>query len=127
MFACFLIFEFRKLGLFFGIIWIILLALDQMILGYSALNHVIFGISIGIWISCTILYLLDYDMQVTRHFQKLIRGRYLSDQSANNQLVIFITFCMIIIYTIAYLTTDSILKNNVADLMTDINSYFSVI
>ena len=84
MFACFLIFEFRNLGLFFGIIWIVLISMDQMILGYSALNHVIYGITIGVWISCTILYLIDYDMQITRHFQKLIRGRELPHQSANN-------------------------------------------
>ena len=34
---------------------------------------------------------------------------------------------MVIVYTIAYLTTDSILKNNVAELMTVINSYFSIV
>ena len=30
---------------------------------------------IGFWLASTIIFILDYQQRITRHFQKLIRGR----------------------------------------------------
>ena len=30
---------------------------------------------IGFWLASTIIFILDFQLRVTRHFQKLIRGR----------------------------------------------------
>lgn len=30
---------------------------------------------IGFWLASTIIFILDYQLRITRHFQKLIRGR----------------------------------------------------
>ena len=101
MFATFLVYEHKVYGFVFGLLAVMLFSLDRLILGVNTFNQVIFGLQIGIWISCTILYTIDYKLRITRHFQKMIRGRSIEFQIPSRVLV-FSTSYLVLLFLAAY-------------------------
>ena len=68
MFASFWAYEFKQYGIVFGFIAVVFFSLGRLILGVNTLNQVIFGLSIGFWLSYMILFTVDYKLRITRHF-----------------------------------------------------------
>ena len=68
IFASLVIKEKQTYGTFFAFLWSSFVFAACLILGTNTLNQIIFGLSLGFWISCTIIFIVDHQSRVTRHF-----------------------------------------------------------
>ena len=98
LFASLLIYEFKGPGIVLGLAWVSMISWARLLLGVNTLNQIIYGITLGINISCTIFYVFDYKRNVTRHFQKVIRGRFLEEKSMVSTKIFGAMAIMVLIY-----------------------------
>ena len=105
IFTSFLTYHARFPGFLIGVFWTIVMSLNNLYCGITSLNSILFGLQIGIWISCTIFYIFDFERRIQRHFQKLIRGQNFEDE-VRKKIFIRILYFVIwscSIYIIVYL------------------------
>lgn len=124
MMASLLIYEYKFKGVFLGLIWVIAISFSRLLLGVNTVNQIIFGISIGIWLSVNTFYVFDYKKSLTRHFQKIIRGRYLDENDISNAKIFSLTMSMVIIYLSFYIAVD-IYFNSDPHQIDVLNDYFA--
>ena len=79
IFASLLIHEFKNYGVGLGSFWIMIIAYMRLALALNTLNQIIFGITIGIWLSCFVFFIINFDNKQTFHFQMVIRGRMVQE------------------------------------------------
>lgn len=104
--ASLLIYEFKGPGVALGLAWVSMISWARLLLGVNSLNQIIYGITIGINASCTVFYVFDYKRNVTRHFQKVIRGRKLEEKSVVCTKIFGALSIMVLIYLCIYLGVD---------------------
>ena len=79
IFAGLLTMEFRSYGIGFGTFWILIIGYMRLALALNTLNQIIFGITIGIWLSCFVFFIINFNNIQTFHFQLVFRGRIFSN------------------------------------------------
>lgn len=119
-FTGFLVFEFKYPGLVGGIFWSLIIAYIRLVIGANTLNQIFFGVSIGIWICCLVFFLINFDKQMTTHFQMIIRGRVLIDDTWIKPWIFASTGFMYLIYSGFYFYAQYEVNNQV----TKYNDYF---
>ena len=100
-----------------AVLWVLLTSLNCIILGSNSLDQIIFGLSTGLLITSIITFILNKQKRISRHFQKLIRGRH--GEFFNQQEVLptlkLIFYCVIsglTLYLAVFFIVQSYLKNN---------------
>lgn len=96
-----------------------MISLARLFLGVNSLNQIIYGISLGINLACTVFYVFDYKRNITRHFQKVIRGRILDDKLMIQIKIFGSMSIMVFIYLCILVGVDIYYNNDKNDLMLD--------
>jgi len=77
--AAFFVYEFKHWGLGFGLIYMAIIGYMRLALGLNTLNQILFGTTIGIWLSCFVFHIINFNNNQTFHFQLVTRGRIISN------------------------------------------------
>ena len=61
VFTAFLTYHAKYYGFTFGACWTILMSLSNLTSGITSVNQILFGLQLGVWLSCTLFYIFDFD------------------------------------------------------------------
>ena len=64
IFTSFLTYHAKIPGFLLGLIWIIVVSMNNLTSGITSVNQILFGLQIGIWVSCTIFYIFDFERRI---------------------------------------------------------------
>jgi hypothetical protein len=108
---------FKFIKLFMAILWVLITSLNCIILGSNTLNQITFGLTTGFLIASIITFVLNKQKRISRHFQKLVRGRqgeeFNQEDIQPGLRVIFYTLSgSIILYTSIYFIVRYYLKSS---------------
>lgn len=88
IFSAFLIFEYKHWGFGFGSFWILIIGFMRLALGLNTLNQLIFGLTIGIWLSFFVFFIINFDNNQAYHFQLVIRGRVINNNFIEEEALV---------------------------------------
>lgn len=108
-----------KTKTFLSILWIMLQSCSPLFLGINSLSQVLLGLQLGFWISFFMKDVLDYDKNLSHHFQKIIRGYAIKEINRIQLLLLITSSLSIIIYYFSNLIAKKILSDQV-----ELDEYF---
>ena len=88
----------KLLMLILAVFWIVLTSLNCIILGSNSLDQIAFGLTVGLLIASIITLILNNQKRITRHFQKIIRGRHSEEFNKDDVLptLRIIFYCLLV-------------------------------